>query len=105
MPAHVLKALQKYAAKDTLQIMTPSQTSDILHNNVALIEQLKPNQKIELLRYLIKGLQILTPNSLDLSPILSTSYNLKNRRLNRQRLMAQRQTVQLIWRRPLRRRP
>lgn len=56
MPAHVLKALQKYAAKDTLQIMTPSQTSDILHNNVALIEQLKPNQKIELLRYLIKGL-------------------------------------------------
>lgn len=55
MPAHVLKALQKYAPKESLQIMTPSQTSDILHNNVALIEQLKPNQKIELLRYLIKG--------------------------------------------------
>lgn len=55
MPSHVLKALQKYAPKESLQIMTPSQTSDILHNNVALIEQLKPNQKIELLRYLIKG--------------------------------------------------
>jgi hypothetical protein len=54
MPNHVLKALQKYAPKDSLQIMTPSQTSDILHNNIALIEQLKPNQKIELLRYLIK---------------------------------------------------
>ena len=54
MPAHVLKALQKYSPKDSLQIMTPSQTSDILHNNVALVEQLKPNQKIELLRYLIK---------------------------------------------------
>jgi hypothetical protein len=54
MPPHVLKALQKYSPKDSLQIMTPSQTSDILHNNVALVEQLKPNQKIELLRYLIK---------------------------------------------------
>ena len=54
MPNHVLKALQKYAPKDSLQIMTPSQTSDILHNNIALIEQLKANQKIELLRYLIK---------------------------------------------------
>ena len=54
MPTHVLKALQKYSPKDSLQIMTPSQTSDILHNNVALIEQLKENQKIELLRYLIK---------------------------------------------------
>lgn len=57
MPSHVLKALQKYAPKDSLQIMTPSQTSDILHNNVSLIEQLKPNQKIELLRYLIKGIR------------------------------------------------
>ena len=55
MPPHVLKALQKYSPKDSLQIMSPSQTSDILHNNVALVEQLKPNQKIELLRYLIKG--------------------------------------------------
>jgi hypothetical protein len=54
MPNHVLKALQKYSPKDSLQIMTPSQTSDILHNNIALIEQLKANQKIELLRYLIK---------------------------------------------------
>jgi hypothetical protein len=54
MPSHVLKALQKYSPKDSLQIMTPSQTSDILHNNVSLIEQLKPNQKLELLRYLIK---------------------------------------------------
>jgi hypothetical protein len=54
MPNHVLKALQKYSPKDSLQIMTPSQTSDILHNNISLIEQLKPNQKIELLRYLIK---------------------------------------------------
>lgn len=54
MPAHVLNALQKFSTKDSLQIMTPSQTSDILHNNVMLIEALKPNQKIELLRYLIK---------------------------------------------------
>ena len=54
MPRHVLKALQKYSPKDMLQIMTPSQTSDILHNNIALIEQLKTNQKIELLRYLIR---------------------------------------------------
>lgn len=54
MPQHVLKALQKYCQKDSLQIMSPSQTSDILHKNGSLIEQLKPNQKIELLRYLIK---------------------------------------------------
>lgn len=54
MPPHVLKALQKHSPKDSLQIMTPSQTSDILHNNIGLIEQLKPNQKLELLRYLIK---------------------------------------------------
>ena len=68
MPPHVLKALQKYSPKDSLQIMTPSQTSDILHNNVSLIEQLKPNQKIELLRYLIKepvsaGVPAILPNS------------------------------------------
>lgn len=54
MPPHVLNALQKFSPKDSLQIMSPSQTSDILHNNVMLIETLKPNQKIELLRYLIK---------------------------------------------------
>jgi hypothetical protein len=54
MPNHVLKALQKYSPKDSLQIMSPSQTSDILHNNIGLIEHLKPSQKIELLRYLIK---------------------------------------------------
>jgi hypothetical protein len=54
MPAHVLKALQKFAPKDSLQVMSPSQTSDILHNNLTIIEQLKPNQRIELLRYLIK---------------------------------------------------
>ena len=54
MPAHVLHALQKFLPKDSLQIMSPSQTSDILHNNIGLIEQLKPSQKIELLRYLIK---------------------------------------------------
>ena len=54
MPQHVLKALQKYSPKDSLQIMTPSQTSDILHNNINLIEQLKTEQRIELLRYLVK---------------------------------------------------
>jgi hypothetical protein len=54
MPAHVMKALQKYSPQDSLQIMSASQTSDILHNNVSLIEQLRPAQKIELLRYLIK---------------------------------------------------
>lgn len=54
MPQHVLKALQKYSPKDSLQIMTPSQTSDILHNNINLIEQLKADQRIELLRYLVK---------------------------------------------------
>jgi hypothetical protein len=54
MPHHVLKALQKHSPKDSLQIMTPSQTSDILHNNINLIEQLKTEQRIELLKYLIK---------------------------------------------------
>ena len=54
MPPHVLKALQKYSPKESLQIMTPSQTSDILHNNLILTESLNKNQRIELLRYLIK---------------------------------------------------
>jgi hypothetical protein len=44
----------KYAPKDSLQVMSPSHTSDILHNNLTIIEQLKPNQRIELVRYLIK---------------------------------------------------
>ncbi|CAF0746878.1 unnamed protein product [Brachionus calyciflorus] len=63
MPPHVLNALQKFSPKDSLQIMTPSQTSDILHNNVMLIEALRPNQKIELLRYLIKEPVVNTQNS------------------------------------------
>ncbi len=54
MPAHVLKALQKYSPKDSLQIMSPSQTSDILHNNANLTEALTKEQRIELLRYLVK---------------------------------------------------
>lgn len=54
MPPHVLKALQKHSPKDSLQIMTPSQTSDILHSNVNLTESLNQIQRIELLRYLIK---------------------------------------------------
>ena len=57
MPEHAFKALQKYAPKDGLQIMTPSQTSDILHSNMNLIEQLKFTEKIELVEYLLKEQQ------------------------------------------------
>lgn len=57
MPDHVFKALQKYATKDNLQVMTPSQTSDILHSNQGLIDQLKFTEKIDLLEYLIKEQQ------------------------------------------------
>lgn len=74
MPQHVLKALQKFSPKESLQIMTPSQTSDILHNNVALIEQLKPNQKIELLRYLIKEPANSASSSAAQTPATSSSH-------------------------------
>lgn len=54
MPDHVQKALKKHAPKDSLQVMTASQTSDILHNNQQLLEQLKYQERIELLEHLIK---------------------------------------------------
>ena len=70
MPQHVLKALKslnkniqkEQVQNQSLQIMSPSQTQDILHNNVSLIEKLKSHQKIELLRYLIR--EPITDNSL-----------------------------------------
>jgi hypothetical protein len=53
MPQHILNALKCYAPKDSLQIMQSIQISDILHNNHYLIEQLKFNEKISLLEYLL----------------------------------------------------
>ena len=47
MPQHVLKALQKYSPKDSLQIMTPSQTSDILHNNINLIDSTHLSEEVK----------------------------------------------------------
>ena len=55
MPDHVFKALEKHGPKDSLQIMTQSQTSDIIHSNSSLIEGLKFTEKIELVEYLLKG--------------------------------------------------
>lgn len=57
MPEHAFKALQKHCSKEALQIMTQSQTSDILHSNSNLIEQLKFTEKIELVEYLLKEQQ------------------------------------------------
>lgn len=80
MPAHVLKALQKYSPKDSLQIMSPSQTSDILHNNTNLTEALSKEQRIELLRYLIKDPSqvnsAITPSGEPISPqVVHTNTN------------------------------
>jgi hypothetical protein len=57
MPDHVFQALHIHGPKDALQKMTQSQTSDILHSNSSLIEQLKFTEKIELVEYLLKELQ------------------------------------------------
>ncbi len=72
MPEHAFTALQKYAPKDGLQVMTPSQTSDILHSNSNLIEQLYFTEKIELIEYLLKEQQ--TRYVLDL-PLLLLANN------------------------------
>ncbi len=79
MPPNVLKALQKYSPKESLQIMTPSQTSDILHSNTNLTESLNQEQRIELLRYLIKEPNqvnaMLSPEQPAIAPLTSSSSN------------------------------
>ena len=50
--------------------MNPSQTSDILHNNHQLLDQIKPNERIEILDHLLKGHQEQPRYVLDLPLLL-----------------------------------